>query len=48
MRTAEAGVGDGGRFASFELTEPAKADLPALGRRRLSRRSRRRLARRDR
>jgi primary-amine oxidase len=26
----ERGVGDGWRFASIELKEPAKADLPAL------------------
>ena len=31
-------VGDGWRFASIELKEPAKADLPALGDGRLTRR----------
>ena len=32
------GVGDGWRFASIELKEPAKADLPALESGRLGRR----------
>ena len=32
------GVGDGWRFASIELKEPAKADLPALESGRLNRR----------
>ena len=32
------GVGDGWRFASIELREPAKADLPALASGRLARR----------